>query len=433
MSTAASASTIARVLNGVKNVAGFAIVGVATTALGGFVLNEVSVHRFQQAGLAPGTRVVPGRRVPVVPLTDTRDGGGTSAATAAADFAAPATVDATTEMISDPGLFVTAIDGSSSDAGASRTGSGGRDRAAAVLSRPRATIVVLGGLGSASFEWWPLQRRLAHEASARVVTYDRRGYGLSDMNTGNPNTNVHAAGEAGSAKAQSSELRKLIQGLPGAVGPDAPPLVLVGHSIGALYAADFARRHPDLVAGVVFVDPLADNRRVGDDREERVVESSTRGRNLLARFGVIRLFGALPFPVPESVKPQCIQHYSNPHTYDTMLAEYKRAPKGFDALTDAGSFPDVPTTVVYHSSKLHIDSMVATGVPRATAEAKERAWADVARDTYAAGAPGTADDIKWVESTKALHAIHTDDPDAVVSAVVDVVDRASRAATRRRR
>jgi pimeloyl-ACP methyl ester carboxylesterase len=36
----------------------------------------------------------------------------------------------------------------------------------------------------------------------------------------------------------------------------AVPIVVVAHSLGGLYAQHFAARHPDKVAGIVFVDPL---------------------------------------------------------------------------------------------------------------------------------------------------------------------------------
>ena len=36
----------------------------------------------------------------------------------------------------------------------------------------------------------------------------------------------------------------------------APPYVLLAHSAGALYARQFANDYPELVAGMVLVDPL---------------------------------------------------------------------------------------------------------------------------------------------------------------------------------
>lgn len=35
----------------------------------------------------------------------------------------------------------------------------------------------------------------------------------------------------------------------------SPPYILVGHSLGALYVLQFAKDHPELVAGIVLVDP----------------------------------------------------------------------------------------------------------------------------------------------------------------------------------
>ena len=44
----------------------------------------------------------------------------------------------------------------------------------------------------------------------------------------------------------------------------APPYVLLAHSAGALYARQFANDYPELVAGMVLVDPLPAEK-VGND------------------------------------------------------------------------------------------------------------------------------------------------------------------------
>ena len=83
----------------------------------------------------------------------------------------------------------------------------------------------------------PLQDRLA--GVTRVVTYNRAGYGQSE-----PGPLPRDSGR------EADELKALLEraSVPG-------PYVLVGHSLGALNVKVFASRYPDLVAGMVLLDP----------------------------------------------------------------------------------------------------------------------------------------------------------------------------------
>jgi len=72
-----------------------------------------------------------------------------------------------------------------------------------------------------------------------VVAYSRAGHGKSD-----------ARPEAPTIAARTDELEQLI-----ATAGLKPPFVLVGHSYGAFLIRSYAARHPEQVAGMVFVDP----------------------------------------------------------------------------------------------------------------------------------------------------------------------------------
>ena len=98
------------------------------------------------------------------------------------------------------------------------------------------SIVFEAGGASSSAMWWPLQDRLADLTT--VVAYDRAGLGWSDP-----------APLPRSIEDRTADLHAVLTtaGIP-------PPYVLVGLSYGGPLIRLFAARHPELVAGLVFVD-----------------------------------------------------------------------------------------------------------------------------------------------------------------------------------
>ncbi len=99
------------------------------------------------------------------------------------------------------------------------------------------TIMIISGAGDFSLSWRTVQGRLS--SHHRVCTYDRAGLGWSSE-TPTPRTGRHIV----------PELARLLR-----AGGVRGPLVLVGHSMGGIYARMFAARHPARIRGVVLVDP----------------------------------------------------------------------------------------------------------------------------------------------------------------------------------
>ena len=109
-----------------------------------------------------------------------------------------------------------------------------------------ATVVFENGAGAPLEMWGKVQPDVSR--FARTVSYDRAGTGLSDKGP-LPRDGRRIA----------AELRLAL--LSAAV---APPYILVGASFGGPYIRVFAGMYPDDVAGMVLVDPTADNQRFDD-------------------------------------------------------------------------------------------------------------------------------------------------------------------------
>ncbi|SDU85276.1 alpha/beta fold hydrolase [Jiangella alkaliphila] len=111
--------------------------------------------------------------------------------------------------------------------------------AAEITGDGPSTVVFSSGLGDAGEAWAATIAALS--TRARVLTYARAGVSESDAL---PAPAPRSYGDA------ADELRRLLA----TVGLKEP-VVLVGHSIGAIIALVFTATWPDTVAGLVLVDP----------------------------------------------------------------------------------------------------------------------------------------------------------------------------------
>jgi pimeloyl-ACP methyl ester carboxylesterase len=99
------------------------------------------------------------------------------------------------------------------------------------------TVVLEAGLGESSLTWAGVAPALTK--NYRVCAYDRAGYGWSDPAPTGP-----------SASGTVADLHRLL-----AAAGESPPYVLVGHSLGGVYARLFAYTYPGETAGLVLLDP----------------------------------------------------------------------------------------------------------------------------------------------------------------------------------
>lgn len=209
-------------------------------------------------------------------------------------------------------------------------------------------VVLVSGLGEGRADWAAVVPRLV--PCSRVLRYDRPGIGDSRPVSVAP---VMAEAAAGDLAALLSALRL------------APPFVLVGHSLGALYVQAFARTHPTETAGVVLVD----------------------GASPLEPPGIF--VSTIP-PAPGTAE----------------AAEEAGVAPSQAALLAGPPFPDVPLVVIAATD--HADT-----------PERETLWRDVQRRTAALSPQG-----RLVIAEGSGHAVQDDQPETVVDAVVAVLESA---------
>lgn len=98
------------------------------------------------------------------------------------------------------------------------------------------TVVFLPGAGLTGLDYLQVHDRVSKFATS--IVYDRAGTGWSDR-----------VRLPRSLRAVTDELHTLLRVM------DAGPRVLVGHSLGGLYARAYAARFPDQIRGIVLLDP----------------------------------------------------------------------------------------------------------------------------------------------------------------------------------
>lgn len=110
-----------------------------------------------------------------------------------------------------------------------------------VIKGGNLTILFESGGGMDSSEWHSLVKKIAHKTGATIVTYDRAGFGKSDL----PDIPYD----------MRQETKWLFNGL-NKLGIEKN-FILVGHSYGGWLIRLAVSMYPSKVSGMVFVDPFS--------------------------------------------------------------------------------------------------------------------------------------------------------------------------------
>jgi pimeloyl-ACP methyl ester carboxylesterase len=260
------------------------------------------------------------------------------------------------------------------------------------------TVILEAGAGSSSIAWWKVQPDVSR--FTRVCSYDRAGLGWSEKKPG-PRSSLRIAGE----------LHALL-----AAAQEAPPYVMVGHSLGGPRTMIFAKRFRGEVAGFVWVDAVHPDQSA---RFSPALDSVLRAEHtrpipwltLLSETGVVRLLirqersRLLPDSVDEGMRAL------GPQSLPEALREFNELDETLEEARAIGSFGHVPIVV------LTADTLLGAGGMQ---------W-QLAREFNEKRFDLDEDMATWSDNSDhrvvegSGHFIQVQRPDAVVAAVQDVV------------
>ncbi|MBE1531426.1 alpha/beta fold hydrolase [Actinomadura algeriensis] len=278
----------------------------------------------------------------------------------------------------------------------------GREQVHVVRSGPvdGPPLLLDSGLGGAWFDWEPVTALLRD--AYRVTVFDRPGLGTSPAGAAPPSLRRDVALAAALAGRASG-------GAPGR------PVTIVAHSMAAFCAEALARLRPELVRGLVLVDPSHEH-----EARARVRLSPVLSPAFMAAGALLDATGAADAVGPWG-RRAVLRHtsragdpaadedvrevYGRGTVIGTALAEnfaYREMAADLAALRARRPFPPVPLVVL-------------TALDDVRRDACRRAWADGHARLAAMSPHG-----RQVRLPEARHMIHLDRPDAVADAVAEV-------------
>lgn len=275
------------------------------------------------------------------------------------------------------------------------------------------TVILEGGWTANTASWRKVQGPLS--ATTRVCSYDRAGYGFSD-----------AGPQPRTTQAITDDLASLLKAakVPG-------PYVLVAHSLGALDARLFVDQHRRDVVGLVLVDPATEYQ----DRDLAKVSPATGKAEAEFEAGVKAcgeavIAGKMTADLPQ--RPFCIDGPSRslPASVNAArLASQSTVAYQTAALSELSSFGGLSSAQVAKSRRswgdlpvivlTAADTQKNPDLPQAEQDALAKVWWDQHEGVAKLSTRGQN---RLVADTG--HMIPSQQPQAVIDAVVEVIGQA---------
>lgn len=262
------------------------------------------------------------------------------------------------------------------------------------------TIILESGSGETSLSWRDIPDQLAK--SATVVSYDRAGYAWSESSP-NERTGANIVRELHNAL--------MNEGLPG-------PYLVVGHSLGGMYARLFTQTYRDDVMGLVLVDARPEN----DERETAAIlkaekfagNPSAAILTILKRSGVMRLFqdSLLEGMVAKEDRGKFINVISTPSYFAAKEQEGNLASSTEDAIRGQ-NFGALPVRIIARGLPQDYASF---GFSEAGGKQLEAIWQAGQRSMLQ-----LSTDSKLTIAEKSGHMIIHDQPELVIETILSLL------------
>ncbi len=275
------------------------------------------------------------------------------------------------------------------------------------------TVILESGIAASSLSWRPIQQQIAR--FTRVISYDRAGLGWS-----NP------APHPRSLHQLVAELHSLIQ-----AKTIPEPVILVGHSFGGLVVRAYAVAHPEAVAALILLDPVlpAGWCDLSPDRQsmlQRGVTLSRRGA-LLARLGIVRFAITLAERGARLI-PLLINRASSgdgSSVPERLIGEVRKLPPELWPLIKAQWC---------QPKSFHAMASYLALLPEACSEAQHWPASAIPLTIISAANATPAQLAEWdhlapahhIHAKTAGHWVHLDEPDLVITAIREMIERVSR-------
>lgn len=274
-------------------------------------------------------------------------------------------------------------------------------------------IVIEMGLGACIAEWESIAEELGKNHG--VLVYERAGINHSDKSDKDRTPSNIA-----------KELMNLLDEI-----PHDEKLVIIGHSQGGLYASEFCGIYPEVVKGLILLDPLSkeDNmfkkeltarelKRSGADKSKNFI--------ILERFVRLGLKGLVkkimregpPFyyaDFSEKQKEDILNSFVNLTHLHTCKEEYRLAhdDAALKNMVSMDNYPDIPIILVTHSSEETIKENMEFGRnSRPFAVRIEQLWQEIMKGYLAYSKRAI-----WIQAKKSTHYIHLTEPEIIVESV----------------
>jgi pimeloyl-ACP methyl ester carboxylesterase len=259
-------------------------------------------------------------------------------------------------------------------------------------------VILETGLGVPSVSWDQVQRQVS--GFARVCSYDRAGYGYSDAGPA-PRTSLRIA----------TELHTLLHN-----GGVTGPLVLVGHSFGGFNVRVFTGQFPSEVVGMVLVDSSHEDQNAHIPAKLAAqARAQTRWAPILP---LLRPIGVIRYMIQQQpgTSEETIALEMRPNFLGTSVQELAEFEESANQVRAAGNLGDRPLIVLTAGKTVPVPAELQPDIT-----AFRKIWVDELQPSLA----HLSTQGKRVMVMDSDHMIPLEDPQAIVTAIGEVVSMAA--------